>query len=280
MNCAWDELLAILPQRLRKEGAGWNREDLQEIRLRLDQPAELVFGQGSVWTEQPCRKEDLDFVINAASRYSPWAAATSAQGYVTAPGGHRVGICGTCSVYQGQINGIRQLSSLCIRVAKDIPGISSGGPLSGSVLIIGPPGSGKTTLLRDLIRSRSDLGPGSIAVVDERGELFPPEADFHRGRRTDVITGCRKEHGIDAVLRTMGPDTIAVDEITSQADCRALLQAGWCGVSILATAHASGAEDLYQRSVYKPLVEQRLFDTLLVMCRDKTWKQERGHRWL
>jgi len=280
MNCAWDELLAILPQRLRKESADWDREDLQEIRLRLNQPAELVFGQGPVWTGQPCRKEDLSFVINAASRYSPWAAATAAQGYVTAPGGHRVGICGTCSVHQGEISGIRQLSSLCIRVAKDIPGFSNSAPISGSVLIIGPPGSGKTTLLRDLIRRRSDVGSGSVAVVDERGELFPPESGFRQGKRTDVITGCGKEHGIDAVLRTMGPGTIAVDEITSQEDCKALLQAGWCGVSILATAHASCVEDLYQRNVYKPLVEQKLFDTLLVMNRDKTWKQERGSRWL
>lgn len=280
MNCAWEALIAILPQYLRAEEAGWDRENLQEIRLRLNQPAELVFGHGSLWAGESCSREELNFVVNAASRYSPWAATTAAQGYVTAPGGHRIGICGTCASYQGEVNGVRQVSSLCIRVAKDISGIGRGVPNVGSVLILGPPGSGKTTLLRDIIRSRSDTGPGSIAVVDERGELFPPEADFPKGKRTDVITGCTKRQGIDAVLRTMGPSTIAVDEITSQEDCEALFQAGWCGVSLLATAHAFSAEDLYKRGVYKPLVEQKLFDTLLVMNRDKTWKQERGPRWL
>ena len=178
------------------------------------------------------------------------------------------------------ISGIRQVSSLCIRVAKDFHGISNGAPNSGSVLILGPPGSGKTTILRDLIRSRSNAGPESVAVVDERGELFPPDAGFSEGKRTDVITGCTKGQGINAVLRTMGPGTVAVDEITSAEDCEALLQAGWCGVTLLATAHAASVEDLHRRGVYKPLVEKKLFDTFLILSRDKTWKLERGIRWL
>lgn len=276
MKCAWKELLAILPPWCRSEVDTLGRDSLQELRLRLDLPPELIRSNGSVKLKRSVKQEDLSYIVNTASRYSPWAAATAAQGYITAPGGHRIGLCGQAVVQCGEMAGMRQATSLCIRVARDLPGIA--GKLScgsGSVLIIGRPGSGKTTLLRDLIRQRSEAGIGSIAVVDERGELFPGGTNFATGSRTDVLTGCGKGQGIEMMLRTMGPSTIAVDEITSEKDCEALIKAGWCGVALLATAHASCKEDLYSRPVYKPLVNSHLFDTLIVLRPDKSWKAER-----
>lgn len=90
-----------------------------------------------------------------------------------------------------------------------------------------------------------------------------------------MLSGCSKPHGIEAILRNMGPSTIAVDEITAEADCKALLHAGWCGVDILATAHAANKKDLYKRPVYKSIVNSRLFDTLVILRTDKTWYMER-----
>lgn len=275
MNCAWDALLSILPPVLRREVDRQGKDSLQELRLRLNQPPELVLREKSVWLGGSISRDDLSFVVNTASKYSPWAAATAAKGYITAPGGHRIGMCGACVIRENEMTGIRELTSLCLRVARDFPGIARGVTRHGSVLILGPPGSGKTTLLRDLIRQRSDGGEGSIAVVDERGELFPQMGCFLWGKRTDVLTGCTKAQGIGAALRTMGPSTIAVDEITDPEDCAALMQAGWCGVSMLATAHAFDAEDLRRRPVYEPLAKSRLFDTLLILDRDKSWRMER-----
>ena len=60
------------------------------------------------------------------------------------------------------------------------------------------------------------------------------------------------------MLRTMGPDFIAVDEITGEADCSGLVQAANCGVRLLATAHASGMQDLRQRMLYQPLLERKI----------------------
>ena len=77
------------------------------------------------------------------------------------------------------------------------------------------------------------------------------------------------------MLRTMGPSCIAVDEITAEEDCRALLEAGWCGVSLLATAHAACKEDLLSRPIYRSIVDCKLFDTLLMMLPDKSWQLER-----
>jgi stage III sporulation protein AA len=73
----------------------------------------------------------------------------------------------------------------------------------------------------------------------------------------------------------MGPSCIAVDEITSGADCEALEDAAWCGVRLLATAHARDKQDLYGRKTYQRLIAGGLFDTLLVLDRNKQWRTER-----
>lgn len=180
MMCAWKQLLSVLPPRLRPEVDRLGKNALQELRLRLGMPPELVLSGESRWLGCCVSREDLNYCINAASRYSPWAAATTAQGYLTAPGGHRIGLCGEVVCKDGIVTGIREISSLCIRVARDFPGIAKrAADAPGSILILGAPGWGKTTLLRDLIRQIGEKQ--CVSVVDERGELFPE--GWNGGRR-------------------------------------------------------------------------------------------------
>ena len=276
MICAWKELMGILPARLRCRMEPY-QEQAQEIRLRLGEPAEVVTGKGNFFPEENITEDELNFVINSASRYSPWNAATIAQGYLTGPGGHRIGICGETVMKEGRISGIRRITSLCIRIARDIPGLAEPlAGLGGSVLILGAPGWGKTTLLRDFIRQKSKQGR-HISVVDERGEIFPQ--GINRGPCTEVLTGCPKAQGIDMVLRTMGPDMIAMDEITATEDCEALHQAAWCGVALIATAHAGSLQEYLHRQIYSPLVRDHLFDHLVILHPDKHWHLERSGTW-
>ena len=265
MKCAWKELLAIVPHRFRREVDSLGREEGQELRLRLDKPPELVTALGHQWLSGTVTEEDLRFVVNAASQYSPWAAATAARGYITAAGGHRIGLCGEVFGSGGQVRGIRNVTSLNIRVARDYTDLATG-DLKGNVLILGPPGSGKTTFLRDL--SRRIAQRETVTVVDERGELFPK--GFEPGKRMDIMTGCGKAEGIGMALRTMGPDCIAVDEITEEVDCLALTNANRCGVRLLATAHAVCREDLLRRPVYRPLTRMDIFSVLVILKRDKS----------
>lgn len=273
MTCAWNELLAILPLWLRTHIEPYQESFLLEIRLRINKPPELVTLRKNIWLSHIVQAEDISFCINTASRYSPWSAATSAQGFITAPGGHRIGLCGDAVVKDHQLSGIRSPQSICIRVARDVSGIANNAVrASGSILILGAPGWGKTTLLRDL--SRSLAQEQTVCVVDERQELFP--VGYQRGRRMDVLSGCPKASGIEVLLRTMGPDIIAVDEISSQNDCNAILNAFGCGVRLIATAHAAGRTDYMQNRIYAPIRERNVFQTFLVLHPDKSFHTEVG----
>lgn len=278
MRCAWQAFLNLLPNWMRLEVDEKGSVDGQELRIRLRQAPELIRKSGISILSRASGQEDISYIINSASRYSPWTASTISKGYITASGGHRIGMCGQAYLKDGCPAGIRDPSSLCIRIARDFPGIAMGGATEDSVLIIGSPGSGKTTLLRDLIRMRAKLGRGSVSVIDERGELFPywnGESCYRLESGIDVMTGIDKPHGVEMVLRTMGPVCIAVDEITAASDTETLLQAAWCGVNLLATAHASCRDDLERRPIYRSLIENGIFQHLIVMRQDKSWKMER-----
>lgn len=277
MTCAWKELLAVLPQWMRKWVDSLGRDSLEELRLRINSPPELVFSRERRYLERKTVREDLDYIIHTASRYSPWTASSVSRGYITAPGGHRIGLCGETVMQQGMVTGIRRVTSLCIRVARDFPGIAADpAGFSGSVLILGPPGWGKTTLLRDLIRQLQRKE--TICVVDERGELFPE--GLTGAENVDVLTGCAKGEGVPMVLRTMGPTCIAVDEITEERDTTALLQAANCGVRLLATAHGRSVADFRSRKVYEPLWKNQIFDGILLLKKDKTYTMERMSEWI
>ena len=271
MMCAWKELLAMLPLRLRPEVDRLGKDSLQELRLRVNGPPVLHLKMEQVPLQMRMTQEDVDFVVNTASRYSPWACETLRHGYLTAPGGHRIGVCGEVIVQREGITGIRQVRSLCIRVARDFPGISGNmDKMEGNLLLLGPPGSGKTTLLRDLIRKLSVRY--TVGVVDERQELFPEGLPVGRA---DVLSGCKKAIGMEMLLKTMSPEIIAVDEITSEADRQGLVNIANCGVRLLATAHAGSLKEFRGREIYRPLLEKELFDHIIVLDRNKTFTVER-----
>ena len=279
MRCAWQAYLNLLPQWLRSDVDRLGKETLQEVRLRIGHPPELVLHKESLWLKRIVNREDLQFCLNIATRYSPWTAGSLSHGFITAIGGHRLGFCGETVVREDKLITISTITSVSLRVAREFMDIAPDlRELQGSTLLIGSPGCGKTTLLREIIRSVSNTDTGAVAVVDERREIFPLCGDgfcFDTGRRTDVMSGCSKKKGIEMVLRAMNPTVIAMDEITSAEDCASLLLAGWCGVRILATAHAANRRDLHARPVYKPIVNSGLFQNLIVLHKDKSWTLER-----
>lgn len=268
MTCDWESLLVLLPHWLRQESMIKNGSNVNEIRLRVGLPVEIVTGPVHRLINRKATSDDIAFCINSASKYSPWSAATSASGYITSSGGHRVGICGEAVMKEGIITGIKNVTSVSIRVARDCPGMAKSiAPHCGSILILGAPGSGKTTLLRDLARILSK--DHTVGVVDERGELFPSK--IPRGNRMDILTGIPKPQGMEIMLRTMTPEYIAVDEITSTTDIKGFVHAAFCGCALLATAHAGNKEEFYSRAIYQSLLDQRIFDWIVELKQDYSY---------
>ncbi len=259
--------------------------NLEELRLRLGrQPTMVLNGEEQAFPlGQAVSKEDVEHILQLATDYSLYQAATLKDGFLTLPGGHRIGICGTVVLKDGSVTALKHFSSLNLRVARErvgiaLPILEKLGRLSSSIFIVGPPGAGKTTLLRDLILQTSNRQKQRISVVDERGELAASVngiMQFDLGMYTDILTGSPKSIGIAMVLRTMNPQWIAIDEITTPNDIQAILQASYCGVHFLATAHAFNLEDLKSRPLYRALLAAGIFQTILVLDGTKHYTIER-----
>lgn len=283
MKC-YRQAVGVLPEPLRTCALAVDELTMgqaEEIRLRTGRAPTLVLPEGEldIRNADSVEREDLEHLVELASRWSVHAVLDQIRrGFLTVEGGHRLGLCGTVVLQGADIHTIRDFSGANLRVARQIYGVSSSvaGQLyrSGQLqntLILGPPGAGKTTLLRDLIRSISsgETGvPARICVADERGELaasFRGRAQMDLGPRTDVLEGCPKGTAISLLVRGMNPQVIAVDEITAPEDICAMEQAIGCGVTLLATAHGTGTEDLKRRPLYRDMMEKNIFQKVVIL---------------
>lgn len=284
-DCRWKrELKAYLPRDffapLWALGEA-QAEGLEEIRIRAGKPLQLI-GNGYERMLEDCRPDALLMrrILEALSEHSAYLYERERRaGFFTLPGGYRVGLSGR----RGPQGDMACVSGCCIRIAREWKGCAdallphlldaAGRPLSS--LLLSAPGVGKTTMLRDLARQFSDGGIARVrklAVADERGEIAGcrlgiPTLDV--GRRTDVMDAYPKAEAIGMLLRSMSPDLILTDEVGGMADMRALREAGRCGVSVVASAHAPDLAAAKKRAALSPLLRGGLFERVVELYREE-----------
>ncbi len=270
--------------------------EVEEIRVRMGQPLMIRTSDKDLFLDREgevtspdkayhVKREDLTCALERMTHSSVYAAEEDLkQGFLTLSGGNRVGVTGEAVLVRGQIQTMKHISALNLRIARNIQGrglkilpllLGTQGIVCHTILI-SPPRAGKTTLLRDLIRLISNGVPGlgltgqTVGVVDERGELAGmcqgvPTYDL--GYRTDVLDGCPKAKGMSMMVRSMAPQVMAMDELGHADDVEALMDVLRTGVQILSTAHASSIEEARNRPTLAHLLDQGVFERMVVLSR-------------
>ncbi len=227
-----------------------------------------------------CRVEnnDMDEAVRKLCNYSVHAFQNELKnGFITVSGGHRVGISATAVTNsQGEITAIKNISSLNIRIAREIKGAADEiinnvfYDRIRSVLIVGEPSSGKTTVLRDLAGrlSGAEFGYLRVCIVDERSEIAATSEGISKnnlGFGCDVLDGYPKADGMMIALRAMSPDIIVCDEIGSDRDVIAIEGIANAGTKLVASIHAEGFSQLLKRPQFVKLMRTAVFETAVVL---------------
>ncbi|HHU81665.1 MAG TPA: stage III sporulation protein AA [Firmicutes bacterium] len=290
------EVLMYMAPCLRRtlEKMGEVLQELEEIRLRAGQPLQVETGLAStlvtpegLFTDRKERalrvaEEDILRCLQLMGENSLYTLEEELkEGFITLPGGHRVGLAGECLAENGRLVRVKRVTALNLRIAREAIGSSRpvlpflvAGERPLRVMIISPPQAGKTTLLRDIVRSFSNgegvPAPVKVGLVDERGEIagcFRGVPQLDVGIRTDVLSGCPKQDGILLLLRSMSPQVIATDEIGRPADLRVIEEVLNAGVGFIVTAHAWDTQDLSLRPVLREIWLQGLVEKVIILSR-------------
>ena len=252
---------------------------INEIRLHKNASLMLIADSKNVITDIFVSEDDIISTMELLCDGSIYAHIdTIKQGYISVGKGIRAGICGRASVENGQINGIRDISSINIRIPQHIENASyylfnllKNEDFSKSVLIYSAPGVGKTTILRDLASKLSFLYPPiRYAIIDTKEEITPC---IENEILAHTFISYPKGTGIELATKSMTPQLIICDEISSKEEADGILLAVSSGVNLVATTHASGIEELKSKSILSKLLSSNVFDYALGVNRQYGKKQ-------
>lgn len=270
------KIMEILPNTIKAHMQDIDMDNLTEIRLRVNQKLRLRYGTKEIEKPYNIELQDITDILKKVSTNSIYSIQNEINnGYITAPGGNRIGLVGEVVIDNSEIKNIKNILSMNVRLCHEVIGCSNciintiyKNKEVLNTLIISPPGCGKTTILRDIVRTISNDGK-NVGLVDERNEIAAVHkgvATLDVGTRTDIISNVNKPYGINILTRSMGLDVIATDEIGSKEDIQAVVHAMQSGIKVIATAH--GGSDNNLPYDLQNLINQGYFDAVIYLSKN------------
>lgn len=276
-------VLDKLPMKIRAfirnfcEGEGYSA--INEIRIKKNANIYLIADGKTVKSDIYVSESDIDEIFEYLCNHSLYAyASTIKEGYIPLGSGIRAGVCGGAILENGEIIGVKEISSINIRIPQKINNageyvyhLLKRSNFTSSVLIYSLPGVGKTSILRDLILKLScDASLIRFSVIDSRNEIITP---FMKSLSCDVFSSYPKGLGIELATRSMTPELIICDEISNEGESSAIMKASHAGVKLIATTHADTLNELKRKEILKDLIESETFDYYVGVSRNNGEKR-------
>ena len=277
-------ILKCLPAMLSKMILEHNIQKLEEIRIRSGKPVILKLGFIEMVLKYIVSNTEIIGILQNICNNSIYTFQNQiCNGFITLPGGNRVGISGNVVVKDGQVSNISNIYSLNFRVAHQINGASNEllryvldtkNNTVFNTLIVSPPGAGKTTIIRDLAKKISDgisqinFRGIDVSIIDERSEIAAMNKGIAYndvGIRTDILDNVPKSIGIRMAIRSMAPKVIIADEIGNKDDVEIINYAICSGVNCIFTAHGSNMDDLLKNEEIKKIINLKLFKRIIFL---------------
>ena len=277
-------ILKCLPTQLAKLILEHNIQKLEEIRIRANKPVILKLGQVEIVLNYTITTNEIIKILQNICNNSIYTYQNQiCNGFITLPGGNRVGIAGNVVIKDGQVSNISYIYSLNFRISHQINGASDNilkyvldteNNTIFNTLIVSPPGAGKTTMIRDLAKRISNgineinFRGLDVSIIDERGEIaaMTKGITFNDvGIRTDVLDNVPKSIGIRMAVRSMAPKVIIADEIGNKDDVNIINYAICSGVKCIFTAHGSNMEDLLKNNEINKIINLQLFSKIIFL---------------
>ncbi len=259
----------------------------EELRFRVGRPVQIVTSRGEILLRSCVfSREEAQKLLEAVCAHSVYAKERELiRGFVSLPGGVRVGVAGEPLFENGRLARLTTVSCFNIRLPREVKGCAEPlmplltedlgfGRLPVTSIIAAPPGAGKTTFLRDCARCFSNgIGtarPLRVAIADERNELAGsvsgiPTLDV--GERTDIMAGAPKTVSMPMLLRSMSPEVIVTDEIGGEEDMLAVAEAAKYGAAVFASIHAASSAELQSKRWLAEPIENGLKVRILLLRR-------------
>lgn len=235
-------------------------DKLYEIRIRNGFPIKINYDNVYYTSENKfnCTSQDIENIISTVTERSVYAFNEYIKnGFITTKNGLRIGLAGECVIDSGQVITIKKIQSLNIRIPHEIencsklifPHVFLDEILN--TLIISPPFCGKTTILKDLAIKLNRLDKYSILIVDERAEF-----ENINGINIDKIKYGSKDFAFNYGIRSLSPDLIITDELSTVSDWNCIKNAIYSGVKVLASCHGKDINDIKNKNGFLNVFER------------------------